>query len=416
MTFPKYSVINRLIEKHKNLRSLNDFYIISVQHLLQSTGTMFEGLIQYGFTPDQIYLTGKIYSTHADTQEKIKELGINVIDSSLNNELGYYVQSLENDVRRMWQSLEDSIRPNSKIIILDDGGYTLKNVPKHLTESHKIYGIEQTTSGIKMQSIFGRFPVIHLASSANKVIIEPKIVSEAVQIQLGKIIEELQPEKIGIVGYGNIGKAVVKEFKRQYKILVYDIKNEMNKEIFSDVEYCNNMHEILNKVDILIGATGQDISNPEWVNTINKDITLISVSSGDIEFNSILKICKPLLREPISNSLDILNIKTISNSTIKILRGGMVANFTGLPDSSPGKIIQVTRGLLISAIVQIIENQDLFENQNGAIMLSPNLQKEVTKYWFEDQPQRMQDYSSKVIEGFKNIKWIKEKSAGKYLC
>lgn len=414
--FPKYSVIDRLIEKHKTSNNLSEFYIISVQHLLQSTGSMFKALILYGFIPNQIYLTGKVYSTHSETQKKIKELGINVIESSLNNELGYYVESLENDVKKMWQFLEDNIKPNSKIIILDDGGYTLKNAPKHLTEKHKIYGIEQTTSGIKMQSIFGRFPVIHLASSANKVLIEPKIVSEAVQIQLGEIIKELHPRKIGIVGYGNIGKAIVKEFKEQYKTLVYDIKNEMNNEIFTDVEYCNAMDEILNKVDILIGATGQDISNIDWISIIKKDITLISVSSGDIEFNSILRICKPLLKEPISSSLDILNIKTINNSTIKILRGGMVANFTGLPDSSPGKIIQVTRGLLISAIIQIIENQDLFENLSGAIMLSPKLQKEVTKYWFENQPQRIKDYSPKIIEGFNNIKWIMEKSSGKYLC
>lgn len=414
--FPKYSVIDRLIEKHKISNNLSEFFIISVQHLLQSTGSMFEALIQYGFVPNQIYLTGKIYSTHTETQLKIKELGINVIESSKNNDLGYYVQSLENDVKKMWKLLEKNIKPNSKIIILDDGGYTLKNVPKDLDEKYKIYGIEQTTSGIKMQSVFGKFPVIHLASSANKVFIEPRIVSEAVQIQLGKMIEELHPQKIGIVGYGNIGKAIVKEFMNQYKILVYDIKNEMDNEIFTDVEYCNSIDEILNKVDILIGATGQDISNPEWVSIINKDITLISVSSGDIEFNSILRICKPLLKDPISSSLDILNIKTVNGDTIKILRGGMVANFTGLSDSSPGKIIQVTRGLLISAIIQIIENQDLFENQNGAIMLSPALQKEVTKYWFEDQPQRMKDYNPKIIDGFKNIKWIKEKSAGKYLC
>lgn len=415
MLFKKYSVLDRLLLNHKHKKNLNNYFIISVQHLLSSTGSMFEALLDFGFKPNNIFLTGKLYSTHFETKEKLKELGINLIESTISNNLGEYALTLENDVKKMWELLEQKISSNSKIIILDDGGYTLKNAPEKIISKYKVYGIEQTTSGIKMQKAFGKFPVIHLASSANKVLIEPKIVSEAIKIQLGKIIEDLKPKKIGVVGYGHIGKAIVKEFRNQYKMYAFDIKNELNNEIIDDVEYCHSLKEIMSNVDILIGATGQDISTIGWISEIEKNITLISASSGDIEFNSLIRIAKTYSTTPIKSPLDILNIRTLNGSNVKILRGGMVANFTGLADSSPGHIIQVTRGLLFSAIIQIIENEKKFKNKYNAIMLSPTLQKEVTKYWFDDQPNRKQDYSNIIINGFKNIDWIKSKSGGKYI-
>jgi lactate dehydrogenase-like 2-hydroxyacid dehydrogenase len=85
----------------------------------------------------------------------------------------------------------------------------------------KYLELSKTTSGIKMQNVFGKFPVIHLASSAAKVVLEPKIVSDSVRIQLGSIIERLSPQKIGIVGYGHIGKAIAKDLRNKYKVLVF---------------------------------------------------------------------------------------------------------------------------------------------------------------------------------------------------
>ena len=88
----------------------------------------------------------------------------------------------------------------------------------------------------------------------------------------------------------------------------------------------------------------------------------------------------------------------------------MVANFTGKPDSSPGHIIQVTRGLLFSAIIQILRDSERLKIQSGAIILDPYFQKEVVQLWFQDQPQRKINYDLDIINNFNNIKWIKSKS------
>ena len=413
--FPEYSVIAKLQKKYISLYDPTEFYIISVQHLLQSTGSMFEAFIQYGFKPDNIFLTGKIYSTHEATQIKLKSLGINIIESTVPTELGIYIESLEKDVCKMWQLLSTKLKTESKIIILDDGGYTLKNVPYSILKNHSVFGIEQTTSGIRMQSAFGKFPVIHLAASATKVIIEPPIVSEAVKIQLGEIIEELHPGKIGIIGYGNIGRALVKDFKSKYSILVFDIKNEWKGDPLEAVTYCKSINDVYNQSNVVIGATGQDISDLNWLTNSSNDKTLISISSGDIEFNNLLKQCKPYLTEEIKNPLQILNLKTAQGHSLKILRGGMVANFTGAPDSSPGNIIQVTRGLLFSAVVQIIRDNAKLQMTSGAVMLDPTFQSEVVQLWFQYQPERQLDYSKEILNGFKNIEWIKAHSAGEFV-
>lgn len=412
MMFPEYPVLTQLQKEFTSSFDLKEIYIISVQHLLESTGSMFESFIRSGFKPENIFITGKIYSTHEATKLKLKSLGINLIESSIPYDLGVYSESLEKDVCKMWQILSMNLKSESKIIILDDGGYALKNVPDSILRNHSVYGIEQTTSGIRMQGAFGKFPVIHLAASAAKVIIEPPIVSEAVKIQLGKIIEELHPENIGVVGYGNIGKAVAKDFRDKYSIFVYDIKTKLNGDLLEGVAYSKSLSNLYNDSNVIIGATGQDISDLNWLTNSTADKTLISVSSGDIEFNNLLRQCKPYLTDELKSPLQILKMKTLKGHSLKILRGGMVANFTGKPDSSPGHIIQVTRGLLFSAVAQIIRDNAKLKMTSGAIMLDPAFQSEVVQLWFQDQPQRQIDYSEETLNGFKDIQWISKHSSG----
>lgn len=410
VVFPKYFVLEQLKEKYCYQFNPEDYYIISVQHLLRSTGSMFEAIVNYGFKPNNIFLTGKIYSTHTETQNKLKDFGINVIESDYPKELGYYMQSIENDVHKMWELLSKKINFKSKIIILDDGGYTLKNVPDKILRNHFVCGIEQTTSGIRMQSIFGKFPVIHVAASAAKVIIEPPIVSEAVKIQLGQIIKKINPENIGVVGFGHIGRAIVNEFRPFYNILVYDINDDLKSNILRGVSYCDSLSDLYNKSEVIIGATGQDISDLKWLTKSTGNKTLISASSGDVEFNCLLRNCRRYLKKKIESPLQVLDLKTERGHSLKILRGGMVANFTGKPDSSPGHIIQVTRGLLFSGILQILRDIKQLKSMSGAVMLDPDFQREVVELWFQDQPQRKRDYSKEVLEGFEDISWIRQNS------
>lgn len=408
--FPRYFVLEQLLKNYKTTDDLDDFFIISVQHLMRSTGSLFETIIRWGINPNHIFLTGKIYSAHDETIKKLGQLNINIRKPTIPDKLGYYSDFLEKDVLDLWDQLIRNLTPSAKIIILDDGGFVLRSVPDIILKKHMVFGIEQTTSGIRLQDTFKKFPVIHVATSAAKTIIEPPIVSEAVKIQLGEVIQKLKPKTIGIIGFGHVGKALAKEFYGKYEIIIFDIeKSALSGENYN-YHFSKSREDLYRKCDIIIGATGKDISDRNWLKDSNSDKTLISVSSGDIEFNKLIRNCYPYLVDDLKSSLQDLNLSTANGHSLKVLRGGLVANFTGKADSSPGHIIQMTRGLLFSAMIQGIFDLDKIKKQHGAVMLDPKLQSEVVNLWFEDQPERRYDYEKDIILKFHDIKWLESNS------
>lgn len=407
--------ILQLLTNYFQEKAKHEVVLVAVQHLLSSTGSLFEAIINIGIKPANTYLLGKIYSTHADTEKKLSELGINVIKATYPTEPGSYTETLEADVKRLWQAAASNISDNTLVIILDDGGYAIKNFPEEELQSHKVLGIEQTMSGIKLLNRnFRNLPVISVAGSAAKTIIEPPIVSEAVNIRLGKVIEELHPKKIGIIGYGNIGFAVAKELSKKYKVEVFERNQKLAAVKLNGVVFCPDLFSMFQNCDLIVGATGDDVSKEyfsSWLENIDGDKTLISISSGDVEFKSILLNARNQL-SPVTSALQTLEITTTNGKKIRVLRGGMVANFTGEADSSPAHIIQVTRGLLLAAIIQILNHNKEMAGHKGIIMLDPVLQKEIVTAWFKDQPQRKTDYSDDVIKNFESETWIALRSEG----
>jgi len=408
--FPRYFVLDQLLKKHKTNLDFGDYYIIAVQHLMRSTGSLFETVLRLGVKPNQIFLTGKIYSAHNETVNKIKKLGIKIKEPTLPDRLGYYSEYLMNDIQELWGELQCSLSPNAKVIILDDGGYALRSVPDCILLNNSVFGIEQTTSGYRQQNNCKQFPIIQVATSAAKTIIEPPIVSEAVRLQLGRVIRRLKTKTLGIIGFGHIGQAIAKEFSGEYQILVFDIDDSKSTSKTEKISFVPDIKDLYQASDIIIGATGTDISDLSWLTESNSDKTLISVSSGDIEFNKLIRNCTPYLLEEFTSPLQDLKLRTSNGHLLQILRGGCVANFTGKPDSSPGNIIQMTRGLLFSAILQIIRDEKKLVNLSGDCLLDPELQRDVVNLWFKDQPQRMADYSDAEKEGFRELDWIREHS------
>ena len=90
-----------LLEYTKELlvgANLEDTFIFAVQHLFLSTYELFRSLIDLGIKPENIALIGKCYSTDPSALHFLKELGIDVCQSSIqfNSHQSYNDQLKEN--------------------------------------------------------------------------------------------------------------------------------------------------------------------------------------------------------------------------------------------------------------------------------------------------------------------------------
>ena len=103
--FPKYYVLEELSKTYSLEKNGEEIYLIALQHLLRSTGSLFESLIEMGIKPDHIFLTGKIYSMHEDSMNRIEQLNINLLRPTIPDKLGYYSSFIEKDVIHLWDRL-----------------------------------------------------------------------------------------------------------------------------------------------------------------------------------------------------------------------------------------------------------------------------------------------------------------------
>jgi len=419
---PILATLQVIIEKLKNYQSLNyrglnlsDITFVCVQHLLFTTIDLIKALIILGAKPNNIHIMGKIYSSCPLVIEELTSLGVIYYPSSSPSRYGHFEYYFNGDIINMWSNITTDIITKSitKIIILDDGSKAISNIPQFLSENYKIFAVEQTSSGVahlKKKNI--RFPVINVAYSAAKQLLEAPMIAKAVVNKLDKFLP-LFPTTCGVVGLGVIGRAISQKLlSLNHKVIVYDPAKEKY-DFMNSVEIVENVQLLFQNSNYIFGCAGEDI-------TVNLDLTqiqgiknLISCSSQDIEFQTLLKIIHST--SPNYEVEDVLaNIDfPIYNGVFKIYRGGYPVNLDNSGESVPAESIQLTRGLLLGGILQAIfqlsqEPVHTFHQY----MLHPKLQKLVVQAWVNNQKEYI---SNRLIKKFLNDEWIKNNSRGEYI-
>jgi hypothetical protein len=305
----------------------------------------------------------------------------------------------------------DTQRPDA-LIVLDDGGFCIKGMP--VFQDLPVVGIEQTMSGLALLDASTPCPVIDVASSAAKQWIEPPMISEAVLARLQPY--RLPGSTVGVVGFGNIGKAMTQALGRiQSPIFAFD-ENIGPEEKSGTTVFCDSLGELYSKSATIFGCTGKDtLAGKGWWPQLAGERLLISCSSQDMEFRSILLSLNDGKHEPVSSQQLTSEVTVpLGQGKLRILRGGFPVNYDGSRESVPAADIQMTRGLLLGAILQALSLIESGRTKPVRTMLLPDLQRLVVSEWIQIRASRRTSFEPWLLDKFlqDDLSWIAANSGG----
>jgi len=394
--------------------SLNGVTLVCVQHLLETSGSLIQTLVSLGLNPSNLHVLGKAYSSNSSVEERLRSLGAHVVEAGRQLRWGEYSTQLTEDVSRLWDQVAEGIeaqRPDA-LVVLDDGGFCIKGMPAF--RDVPVVGIEQTMSGLALLDVRPLCPVIDVASSAAKQWIEPPMISEAILARLQTY--RLPDSPIGVVGFGNIGKAMTQTLSSiQSPILAFDENTGAEGKSGTTI-FCDSLGELYSKSATIFGCTGRDtLAGKEWWPQLVGERLLISCSSQDVEFRSILLSLNDGNQELVSRQQLTSEVTVpLGQGKLRILRGGFPVNFDGSRESVPAADIQMTRGLLLGAILQAVSLIRKGHSRSLRTMLLPELQRLVVSEWIQIRASRRTSFEPWLLDKFleDDLSWIAANSGG----
>ncbi len=421
-------IIDSLLEEAQKQRFthtlLKKAAIVYIHHPLKTSVNLVEAMISLGVVPSNIFVLGKHYSESLPIVDKIKKLGVYYEPCSPQLSLGSFSQCFIQDIDALWArviaNLNDDIEA---ILIADHGGYALSRAPHWINEKYNVIGLEKTTGGLINFETWGipPFPIIDVARCATKKILESPLIADAVVTKLIPFLPyNYSAFTYGVVGCGAIGKAVsTKLLSMGCQVMLYDKdlvqSDHQIKGISNNINITRNLSSLIKYSDYVLGCTGRDITGSvDCFETLSKDKTFISCSSGDVEFLSLLKrIQRQYDNQHISkHPLDEICYHTKQGATIHVLRGGFPINFDHSGESVPSNDIQLTRALVLGGILQCtqyLKNSDVL-GREGIYALDANIQHFIVDEWLKYQPSGR--FSESILKNFQHTTWIAEHSNG----
>ena len=424
--FIRLPVLDVMVDKLSAIEQspLSNTAVVYVHHPLRTSLNLLDSMFSLGLAPKHTFVLGKHYSENTWVVQEAKRRGVHYQPCSPQVELGNFDESFTRDINSLWTEVVKQLkeRPHvENVLILDHGGYAINLMPASIAQNFKVVGLEKTSGGLVnwvRQGTAPSFPLINIANCATKRTLESPLIAEAVVKKLSPVIPvSRQPTTCGVIGYGAIGKAIAEKLlSLGHRVIIYD-----NDPIQLQTAHLRKnflaTHDLISLVasaDLLFGCSGQDVTRSiEAFRLSPRDKTLISCSSGDREFLTLLQLIQKNSQSGIvENPLRDVTYESEFGGKIKILRGGFPYNFDDSGESVPANDIQLTRALVLAGIFQAI---DFFRNPNvlgkkGLYALDAELQKFVVHEWIQYQSKNR--YSESVLSHFEESDWIKANSPG----
>lgn len=429
---PTLKLLDDMVTFFKFSNNFPDFsntIFVGVQHILETTVTLFDALIELGVKPENMYFSGKCYSTSPVIAQQIRKRKINLMEDNKPEEIGQYEKYCRRGIAKMWAIVVNDLKNRNidQIVVLDEGGRCLEMMPEFVRFEYKIGAIEQTRAGLYTNAVDSNqliFPLIEVASCVVKKTLEPPLIAAAVISRLENLLLKLKPNPettfFGIVGNGAIGNGLCKYLlSNGYKVICYDESEAAFKDISDKSFYrVETIPSVIANSNIILGCTGKDITEGlDIFSMVQKDKIFVSCTSEDKEFRSLLRKIGQ------DNSIDIEVLSDIvclskNKNKITVLQGGFPFNFDRNPWNVPAKDIEVTQGLLLGACIQAVTcatkpiHDGKTINRGTRQTLNPLIQSYVALHWLSRRPKN--EYPANYHELFKILEWIQKNSGGEY--
>lgn len=389
--------------------------ILACRHLMASTVAELRSIRELLPRATFVEILGKPYSANRLVMHQLEMDGFNVNRASCEwpenagSELGLFAgrqrELARAAVRRYVEHRHDPVRP---LLVIDDGGALIDAVRQQVLDGRircPVVAIEQTSHGTHaavdrrfFRSDLARergFAVVSVADSQAKLEIEASLIAKSVLTEAGSWLnalpslgvrwtDGLRQSKVGIIGIGVLGAAVLKQFSSgasdgttarladrepvaseapQYEVAVYDRNRHKNAVIGTfgedNVSVAWSLKNLLGYAQVIISASGGTAINAEAALSLRPDTVLMSASSGDFEFrglNSWRTELVPLLGRgsrvlPFDRAHGLLVLRNGGN-TVYVVNRGFPVNFDGSLDPISRLDIQLTRGLIAGGVMQ----------------------------------------------------------------
>jgi hypothetical protein len=263
-----------------------------------------------------------------------------------------YSFAVQQSIQILWETVIEDYKRGlfSKLLILDDGGDIWLTIPFERLQGLAISGVEQTQRGTtRIESSTHHVPpVISVASSGVKKLVESDFIGRSVFLKLKEAGHMTSSTKIGVIGAGSIGNSVV-ETSTSLGFLTY-VYDPLKKVGVSGVTNCPSLDNLLSTCDLIIGTTGTNSLRGVAFNRVSGNKKLASASSADIEFATLLRIAPDF-----SDTYGSILVPMREDLQFEILNGGFPFNFDRQGNASHEEDIVLTRALLYAGMMQARE-------------------------------------------------------------
>jgi len=352
---PHLPIVSRLAgaARSAGLRIPPETRVLAVQHMVRTNVTLFRTLFELGLEPVNTFLIGKGYSTSSACQRTLREAGVHVFEDLSPPQPGWYGETRTGELNAFWQTANGprSLQARQKILLMDVGGRLLSLAEtdcQSFSRVENVIGIEQTTSGIRrLQSTRRAFPIINVAQAAAKSFQEPPLLAANILDHLDSRRPGRWPNvRVGVIGLGGVGQAIVTELvARGFDVMGWDRERSLSAVKAIQVPRLDTLVE---NTEIAFGCTGEDVFKDGFPVRYHENLVLVSCSSEDIEFNTLLRKanCTAHVRWPFQD----VAVEGPRGHVI-ILNESYPLNFDASGISLDEKGVQVTTALMLEAVL-----------------------------------------------------------------